>query len=218
MRQHAFNYLEFKSPFGSVPPWKVFVELFIDNLDNPEGKNHDYRALSHYIKTLSPFLEPAETIEDPHWTPEEASFIVQNVQAPPRDWMYLCIIHLDSEKKMAVAWLDQEGRWYHEQDPRTDPAEDDYTIRFEDDNDDEDTNGQDTASDDATGNGQNEKVGQPQTPKTAGMKRTSTAPTRQPARKKAKRTRQTKKGRPIAKASKFVVPTNQTRLDKWANK
>ncbi len=41
MRQHVFDYLKFKLPFGSVPLWKVFVELFIDNLDKPGGKDHD---------------------------------------------------------------------------------------------------------------------------------------------------------------------------------
>ncbi len=106
MRQHAFNYLKFKSPFWSVPLWKVFLELFIDNLNKPGGKDHNYQVLLHDIKTLSAFLQPAEMNKDPHWTPDQASFIIKNVQAPLRDWMYLCIIHLDSEDKMAIAWLD----------------------------------------------------------------------------------------------------------------
>jgi hypothetical protein len=65
-----------------------------------------YQALSHDIEMLSPFLQPAEMNKDPLWTPDQASFIIRNVQALLRDWMYLCIICLDSEDKMAIAWLD----------------------------------------------------------------------------------------------------------------
>ena len=55
---------------------------------------------------LLPFLQAAKTNKDPHWTPDQASFISRNVQAPLRDWMYLCIVCLDSEDKMAITWLD----------------------------------------------------------------------------------------------------------------
>ncbi len=51
-----------------------------------------------------PFLQPAKTNKDPHWTPDQASFIIRNVQALPRDWTYLCIICMDSEDKMAFAY------------------------------------------------------------------------------------------------------------------
>lgn len=84
-------------------------------------------------------------------------------------------------------------------------------------------NGQEnTAGEDTTdsGNGLNGEDPLP-TPKMAGMKRTSTAAPRQPTRKKPKHTSQKKKkkgNRPVAKASKFVVATNQTHLDIWAKK
>ncbi len=90
--------------------------------------------------------------------------------------------------------------------------------------DDDDANGQEnTANEDTTDsrNALNAEDLLP-TPKKAGTKRTSTAaPTRQPTRKKPKHTSQKKMkkgGRPMAKASKFVVATNQMCLDRWAKK
>jgi hypothetical protein len=153
--------------------------------------------------------------EDPHWMPKEASFIIKNIQAPPRDWMYLCVIHLDSNKKMAITWLDWAGEWYCEKDPRTDMADDNYAISFEEDktssDNDEEVHGKDP---------QDQDEDQPLVPAGAKKRTLLAAPLRQPAKKKPKHTspKEKKKGSPVAKVSKFVVAINQTHLDKWINK
>jgi hypothetical protein len=95
-------------------------------------------------------------------------------------------------------------------------------ITFEDDNDDNDVSQENTASEDAmeSGNGPN-REDLLLTLKSAGTKRTLTAaPTRQPMRKKPKCTSPKKKkgSRPMAKVLKFVVATDQMRLDIWAKK
>jgi hypothetical protein len=202
MRNHAFQHLSVKCPFGTVAPWKVFIELFINNINNPKSEDHDYKALTHKREALLPFLQLGTT-KDPHWMPVEASFILSNLQAPPRDWTYLCVVWDEGAERMAMAWINHGGEWYHKVDPQTDAANDDNKILFDKDEEDEEDevyNHQDTTR-----------------PTPATQKRTAPAhaihPVKQPARKRPK-------ARPtaMAKASKFTVATSQTHLDKWVRK
>jgi hypothetical protein len=202
MCDHTFQHLSVKCPFGTVAPWKVFIKLFINNIDNPKSKDHNYKALTHKREALSPFLQSGTT-EDPHWTPVEASFILSNLQAPPRDWTYLCVVQDEGAERMAMAWIDCGGEWYHEVDPWTNAANDDNKILFDKDEEDEEDevyNHQDMTR-----------------PTLATWKRTAPACAihlvKQLARKRPK-------ARPTAtaKASKFTVATSQTCLDKWVRK
>jgi hypothetical protein len=199
MCDHAFQHLGVKCPFGTVVPWKVFVELFIDNVDNPESEDHDYKALAHKREMLLPFLQLGTT-EDPHWTPAEASFILSNLQAPLWDWTYLCVVRDEGAERMSTAWINCGGEWYHEVDPWTDAADDDNKILFIEDEEDEVYNRQDMTA-----------------AMLAGWKRTAPAHAihlvKQLARKRPK-------ARPtaMAKASKFTVATSQTCLDNGVRK
>jgi hypothetical protein len=140
------------------------------------------------------------TTKDPHWTPAEASFILSNLQAPPQDWTYLCVVQDEGTERMSMAWINHGGEWYHEVDPQTNTANNNNKILFIKDEEDEVYNRQDMTT---------------ATP--AGQKRTAPAHAihlaKQPARKRPK-------ARPtaMAKASKFTVATSQTRLDNWVRK